>query len=103
VAAKSKLRKAVDEESTVRCTVGVGLRREEVWQNESGEVIRYNLAFINHFITAKDNGRVLGYDNSHGYHHRHYMGHTTLFEYRRYDDLVDRFLTELDRLRKGLL
>ncbi len=99
--AKRRLRKVVDEEDLIRCRVGVGLRREEVWQDEDGNVVRYNLAFINHFLCAKDNGRVLGYDNQHGYHHRHYMGETSPFEYERYDLLVERFTQELDDLRKG--
>ena len=25
-------------------------------------------------LCAVDNGRVVGYDNQHGYHHRHYFG-----------------------------
>jgi len=36
-----------------------------------GKVVRYNLAYINHDIFQRDNGRVLGYDNAHGTHHRH--------------------------------
>jgi len=103
VTEKRRLRKVVDEESTVRCTIGIGLRREEAWQDDSGEVVRYNLAFINHFMSSKDNGRVLGYDNQHGYHHRHYMGQTSLVRYQGYDELIDRFLVELDKLRKGIL
>jgi hypothetical protein len=103
VAVKRKLRKVIDEESTIRCATGVGLRREEVWQDDLGEVVRYNLAFINHLMFSRDNGRVLGYDNQHGYHHRHYMGQTSQVQYQSYDELVDRFLTELDRLRKGIL
>jgi len=40
--------------------------REEVWQDADGEIARYNLAFVNHFLMSTDNRRVLGYDNSHG-------------------------------------
>jgi hypothetical protein len=100
MASKSKLRKVIDERSSVRCASGVGKRREEAWIDEYGMVVRYNLAFVNHFMTSKDNGRVLGYDNRHGHHHRHFMGETGVFEYLGYDDLVDRFLVELDQLRK---
>ena len=35
---------------------------------------RYNLAYINHRISHADNGRVIGYDNHHGRHHRHDRG-----------------------------
>ena len=60
----------MDEEALVSCASGPGLLREEVWVDATGIVVRYNLAFINHFMTSKDNGRVLGYDNAHGTHHR---------------------------------
>ena len=66
-----RLRKVVDETTQVRCALGKGIIREEVWQDFRGAVAKYNLAFINHALCAEDNGRVLGYDNSHGDHHRH--------------------------------
>lgn len=78
----------------------MGLIREEVWKDEGGKVARYNLAFINHFLTAEDNGRMLGYDNQHGYHHRHFKGETEPFEYADYDRLMARFLGEVRELRK---
>jgi hypothetical protein len=80
---------------------GPGLIREEVWQDATGEVARYNLAFINHFLTAKDNGRVLGYDNQHGHHHRHFKGSTEPFDYVEYDILFHRFASEVRELRKA--
>jgi predicted transcriptional regulator len=46
--------------------------REEVWQTADGKVTKYNLAYINHMVCRADNGRVLGYDNSHDGHHRHF-------------------------------
>lgn len=55
----------------------LGGKREaarEVWQDATRKVVRYNLAFINHFMHGGDNGRVLGYDIAHGFHHRHFMG-----------------------------
>lgn len=69
-----KPRKVVEETTQVRCALGKGIMREEVWQNSRGDVVKYNLAFINHSFWAGDNGRVVGYDNSHGHHHRHYGG-----------------------------
>jgi hypothetical protein len=42
-----KLSKVVDNSYTVRCAVGIGEFREEVWMNASGKEVRYNLAFIN--------------------------------------------------------
>jgi hypothetical protein len=40
----------------------------------------------------------LGYDNSHGYHHRHFMGKTEPVEYFSYDALVERFYREVHEL-----
>jgi hypothetical protein len=97
------LRKVVDEVSPVRCAAGAGLIREEVWQDEDGNVARYNLAFINHFLMQEDNGRVLGYDNSHGHHHRHFKGMTEAFEYTDYVAVFDRFVGEVRELRKERL
>ena len=51
-------------------------------------------------MSKTDHGRVLGYDNSHGAHHRHIRGKTELFPYLDYDLLVERFLLEVDLLRK---
>lgn len=49
----------------------------EVWgYRDRGKTVvtRYNLAYINHALYRGDNGRVLGFDNAHDYHHRHFMG-----------------------------
>jgi hypothetical protein len=98
----ARARKVVDETTQVRCAQGWGVIREEVWQIESGEVVRYNLAFICHQLCAEDHGRVLGYDNRHGHHHRHYMGKMESFQYAGYDVLLGRFLTEVEVLRKEI-
>lgn len=100
MAQKRALRKVVDDEAEVRCASGPGMIREEVWEDERGVVVRYNLAFINHFMTSADNGRVLGYDASHGYHHRHFMGAVEPFHFVSYDATVARFEDEVRALRK---
>jgi hypothetical protein len=97
---KRSLRKVLDEVSPVRCVSGRGVIREEVWKDEDGQVARYNLAFINHFLTTEDHGRVLGYDNSHGYHHRHFKGATEAFDYTEYVAVFDRFVAEVRELRR---
>ena len=33
---------------------GASKLREEVWQDSAGKIVRYNLAFINHFIYRGD-------------------------------------------------
>lgn len=64
--------------------------------DDAGRVIRYNVAYINHGICGVDNGRVVGYDNAHGYHHRHFMGHVEPIDFLSYEDVEERF--ELDYL-----
>lgn len=90
----------VDETTQVRCALGNGVIREEVWQDSSGVVVKYNLAFINPGLFAGDNGRVLGYDNSHGRDHRHYVGAEEEFLFVGYERLLARFLNEVRRLRQ---
>ena len=71
--------------------------KEEVWY-EGERVVKYGLAYINPRIYAADNGRVLGYDNTHNYHHRHFMGKVEKIEFHGYDALVKRFESELYEL-----
>ncbi len=91
--------KVVDEIAMLRCAVGHGIVREEVWKNAAGEVIRYNLAFINHEMFSGDNGRVLGYDTAHGEAHRHFYGRAEAIGQVNYDVVLDRFLAEVRDLR----
>ena len=95
-----KPRKVVDETTQVRCALGEGIIREEVWQDSRGAVTKYNLAFINHAVFAGDNGRVVGYDNSHGKHHRHFAGAVEKFAFVSYEKLLERFLDEVLELRR---
>ena len=44
--------------------------------------------------------RVLGYDNAHGSHERHYRGKVTTFPYTSYEALLERFLNEVRELRE---
>ncbi|MGY1490347.1 hypothetical protein ACW4YW_13110 [Methylobacillus pratensis] len=76
---------------------GGGLLSYEVWgYKTSGKIIvcRYNIAYINHTIYSRDNGRVLGFDNAHDYHHRHYMGQIEPVEFVSYETTVARFQQE---------
>jgi len=93
----SKLRKVVDD----TCYLG-GRRRgailkEEVWYDGS-QLVKYSLAYINPRVCSEDHGRVLGYDNSHGHHHRHFMGKVRPFQFSTYAELVDRFQREIEAL-----
>ena len=71
--------------------------KEEVWC-VGGRVVKYSLAYVNPRICGRDHGRVLGYDNSHGYHHRHFMGAAEAFQFRSYRELVERFQREVEVL-----
>jgi hypothetical protein len=42
----------------------------------------------------------VGYDNSHGYHHRHFMGTIEPVEFDTYEALHDRFQAEVFELWK---
>ena len=68
--------------------------RKKFWQTQEGQVVKYSLAYINPRICRVDNGRVLGYDNSHDYHHRHFMGDAELVEFSGYEALSVRFQKE---------
>lgn len=74
--------------------------KEEIWRDTNGEVTRYSLAYIDPAICSLDNGRVLGYDNAHGHHHRHFMGKETTYEFDSYQKLVQRFEREVRAIRR---
>lgn len=80
---------------------GNGLVRSEAWANSRGDVTHYNLAYINHSIFYKDNGRVVGYDNSHHVHHRHYMGKAELIHFTTFDEIQERFLLDWTSILEG--
>jgi len=96
--AKSTREKLLEQE---RCELspksGGGLVSYEVWGYvEKGRTVvtRYNLAYVNHAICQDDNGRVLSYDNAHGYHHRHYMGEIEEVEFPGYEATLEKFQLE---------
>lgn len=76
---------------------GGGLLSYEIWGYvDKGKTVvtRYNLAYINHAIYQGDNGRVLGFDNAHDYHHRHFMGEIEAVEFVSYEATQERFQQE---------
>jgi hypothetical protein len=92
--------KAVDERFYLSSAKGGGMLRREIWVNRHGRVVRYNLAYVNHAIYAGDNGRVLGYDSAHGYHHRHCKGKVTRIRFEGFEQLEARFQKEWNRLAR---
>jgi hypothetical protein len=99
---KPAVQKVVDEVHQVRCKSGShGVIRIEVWQDERGKIRKYNLAFVHHGLCQVDNGRVLGYDNAHGYHERHSMGTAYRVErFASFEQTQTEFLDEVQLLRE---
>jgi uncharacterized protein DUF6516 len=96
---KNRLRreKRVDQTLYLSGNRQGALLKEEVWF-EGDRVVKYSLASINPIICAADNGRVLGYDNAHDRHHRHFRGAVEDFEFESYEAVVTRFEGELHDL-----
>ncbi len=98
---KTKFRKVVSEQFPISPERGGGIIKIEAWENEAGKVVKYSLAYINHMIFTGDNGRVLGYDNAHNFHHRHYLGELSeVDDFTGYQDLVERFEKEIKEFIK---
>ncbi len=89
--------KRIDDTSYLTGTRRGAVLKEEVWY-ASREVVKYSLAYINPMVNRDDNGRVLGYDSSHGSHHRHFMGRVEEFRFTGYEALVARFEEEVQEL-----
>jgi Family of unknown function (DUF6516) len=92
--------KVVDETIMLKRPRRGARLREEVWQTRSGRVTKYNLAYIHHGVCQVDNGRVLGYDNSHDHHHhhRHFMGNVEATGFKDYESQAARFWEEVQKL-----
>jgi len=85
------------ERFELKAKSGGGLLSYEVWGYRlSGRIVvtRYNLAYVNHAMHQGDNGRVLGFDNAHDYHHRHFMGKVQAVEFVSYEATLERFQQE---------
>jgi hypothetical protein len=97
---RRSLRKETDYETRFRCGGGIGILREEVWVDSEGEVVRYNLALLLPHLFHADKGRVLGYNNAHGVHERHFMGSVAPARFRSYLATAQRFYREAADMRR---
>ena len=70
--------------------------------DKHGRVTRYNLAYINHQLFQRDNGRVLGYDNQHDYHRRHAFGKIEAVTFTSYEDIELRFEQDWQELHEKM-
>ena len=93
---KVKYTKAVDERYTLSNKHGGGRLKIEAWEDGNGDVVKYNLVYINHDLYQQDNGRVIGYDNAHNYHHKHYFGEIEpVDDFISYEEILERFENEI--------
>ena len=72
--------------------VVVRIRTDYSW---AGRLLRYSLALIDTHRSGVDSGRILGYDNAHGHHHRHCGGKVETVEFESYESIEKRFEAEV--------
>jgi hypothetical protein len=89
-----KHKKVIDETVHFSLKKGNGTLRAIVSVDKQGNIARYSLAYINAGYSYQDNGRIIGYDNCHGYHHRHYLGKEERVNFTTYEDIAERFDAE---------
>lgn len=87
-------KKIIDDTIKLPDKQGNGILKYSVSIDADGSIVRYSLAYINHRLCHVDNWRVLGYDNSRGYHHRHYMGKEESVEFTSFEDIAKCFEEE---------
>jgi len=92
-------KKIIDDVHHITPKRGNGQLRREVWVDATGAVTRYNLAYINPALHQGDNGRVVGYDNQHRYHHRHILGTVTPVDFISFEDTERQFQADWTALR----
>jgi len=98
---KTKFEKVVSEQFPITPKKGGGILKIDAWENQKGEIVKYSMAYINYLIFSGDNGRVLGYDNTHDYHHKHYFGEISkVTNFTTYQNLLDKFEQEIKEFIK---
>lgn len=63
--------------------------------SRGGRLLRYSLALIDTHRSGVDSGRILGYDNAHGHHHRHCEGKVETVGFESYESIEKRFEAEV--------
>jgi len=88
--------KVVDERYTFPVKRGGGIIKIEAREDLGGNLIKYSIAYINSSLYQEDNGRVIGYDNAHCYHHKHLFGEISpVDDFVSYEKLIERFENEI--------
>ena len=96
----TKYTKVVDDTVKLPEKQGNGILKYSVSTAKYGKIARYSFTYINFNIYTGDNGRVLGYDNCHGRHHRHFMGKEYDIDFNKFDDIQDHFEREWEALHE---
>ena len=100
MATKKRYSKIINEKFIVPFQNGGGVIKFEAWEYQD-KVVKYNMVYINKNIFPNDNGRVMGYDNSHNFHHKHYFGEIyELDNFVSYEELVERFKQDIKEFIK---
>jgi CHASE1-domain containing sensor protein len=98
---KNALKKIIFEKFIINKKKGGGIIKFEAWEDKSHQIVKYNMTYINPLVFYEDNGRVLGYDNAHNFHHKHYFGKVyKVTDFISYEDLVQRFEQEIKEFIK---
>ncbi len=92
--------KIIDEKFIVPINKGGGIIKFEAWKYEN-HIVKYNMVYINKNIFPNDNVRIMGYDNSYNFHHKHYFGEIyELDDFINYQELVQRFKNDIKEFIK---
>jgi len=92
---KKNYTKVIDEQFIVPYANGGGIIKFEAWEYEN-LIVKCNMVYNNKSVFPNDNGRVMGYDNSHNFHHKYYFGQITgLDDFTSYQELVQRFKNDI--------
>jgi hypothetical protein len=98
---KIEFKKVISEQFSINPRKGGGILKIKAWENDKEEIVKYSIAYINHHVFSGDNGRVIGYDNSHDTHHRHYCGQISeVNDFISYQELIECFENELKEFIK---
>jgi len=95
---KTIIKTLYDECTTLPKSKGNGQLIRKVSVDNKNIVVRYNLVYINYNLCQVDNGRVLGYDNAHGLHHKHCMGSVEPIKFISYEVIEEHFQKEFEVL-----
>ncbi|MCB9336263.1 MAG: transcriptional regulator [Flavobacteriales bacterium] len=88
---KNKNKLIIDDNYVISRKKGNGVLTRKVWVDDTGEITRYALAYINLNISSLDSGRILGYDNAHDYHHKHLLGKVTPVKFKSFEALHNEY------------